>query len=990
DGILFHHLLTAKGDPYLHISSLAFADRKRLDAYMDAFQKVVDRHDIFRTAFVWESMSTAAQVVWRKAQVKLQELSLDAAKGPVIDQMIQRFDPVHHRIDLTQASLYHFAAAQDADGTWLLVQLKHHMVGDHSTEDEMNLEIQALLEGHGNTLSEPKPFRNLIAQARLGVSIEAQEQFFSQMLGDFDTPSLPYGITEVHSNGEDIFESTRLLSQECNDRMRGIARQLGVSLASLCHLAWAQVIARTSGQKRVVFGTVLLGRMAGGSGADRAMGLYINTLPFRVDVEDTSVLESVRKTQSDLAALLEHEQASLVLAQKCSNVMAGMPLFSSILNYRHNTSQSNSALGIPGIRFLGEKERTNYPFSLSVEDGGTTLGLTAQAVQPYDADRLCAYMQEALESLAYAIERTSSVPVQDMSVLPAAERKLLLETWNDTTIPCPEDKCIHHLFEQHVEKYPQNSAVVYGDQELTYHELNERANSLAYRLIELGVRPDVRVAICADRSIAFMVAIMAVMKAGGAYVPMDPTFASERLCDILSDSGPVLLLADKAGVAALGTAVPESMTVLDPNTVLQYPTTNPQVPGLTPRNLAYVIYTSGSTGKPKGVMVEHQGLVNLAMTRPTVFGVTPTTRFMLFFSFSFDGSVCEWLPALSWGGAVHVLSDQVRHDRDQVWAYFDKHSITQAILTPSVLQDCNGLLPLKTNLRLILAGEALPPSLLRKLKTLIPNGCVVNDYGPTETCVSAIAWFCPEDYSNEIVPIGRPIGNKRAYLLDSRGVPVPMGVVGELYIGGAGIARGYLNRPDLTAKAFLPDPFANDKQARMYRTGDLARYLPSGQLVYMGRDDHQVKIRGYRIELGEIEARLVEHELVSDAVVLALGEGSNKRLVAYVVTVPKEGLAFVLRTHVASKLPEYMVPAAYVRLDALPLTANGKLDRRALPEPDSGAFATQEYEAPVGKTEEALAAVWAELLSLDRIGRHDNFFMLGGHSLLAVQMIERL
>jgi len=404
----------------------------------------------------------------------------------------------------------------------------------------------------------------------------------------------------------------------------------------------------------------------------------------------------------------------------------------------------------------------------------------------------------------------------------------------------------------------------------------------------------------------------------------------------------------------------------------------------------YIIYTSGSTGKPKGVMVEHQGVVNIAKTSPEARSISTSSRVLQFFSIAFDACAMDIFTTLCGGASLHILPDNIRMDIHRFWDYLGRESITQAVFTPSVLQNCGDLPQLGELSTLIVAAEATTTALFKTLHNLIPNGRILNGYGPTETTVSAIAWECPRGFDSDIIPIGRPIDNKRIYILDEHRQPVPMGVIGELYIGGVGVARGYLNQPELTAKVFLPDPFAGDSNARMYKTGDLARYLPDGNIVFLGRNDHQVKIRGFRIELGEIEARLCDHPLVESATVIAMGEGSDKKIVAYVIALHHDELVHVLRSHLVSCLPDYMVPSAFVRLDTLPLSANGKLDRLRLPPPDNDSMAHQQYEAPIGDIEGALMTIWMDLLQVDRIGRHDNFFMLGGHSLLAVRMITQI
>nr|WP_323073551.1 non-ribosomal peptide synthetase [Mycetohabitans endofungorum] len=984
DGILFHHLLATDGDPYLLIAQMAFKDRALLDCYLNAVQQVVDRHDILRTAFVWEGLSTPAQVVWRHAPLSITELTLDPANGPITEQLARCFDPRQHRLDLTQAPLLRFVTAQDSNGRWLLLQLLHHLIGDHSTLDVMHTEVQAFVEGRGQTLPPAQPFRNLIAQARLGMSQEAHKRFFTEMLADVDEPTLPFGLTDVLRDGDQVTESHRMLPQALNDRLRAQAKRMGVSLASLCHLAWAQVLARASGNEQIVFGTVLFGRMQAGNSSDSAMGLFINTLPLRVDLNG-GVKDSVRSTHACLAALLEHEHASLVLAQRCSGVPTGAPLFSALLNYRHNTMPSGELSLHADIELLSTQERTNYPMALAIDDFGQALGLTVQVVQPLDPNRLCGYMQQALDSLVKALEHTPSRPTWSLGVLPDDERELLLQTWNATKAPYPQHQCIHQLFEAQVARTPDAIALVHEDQTLSYAQLNARANRLAHQLIQLGVVPDARVAICVARSPAMVVGLLAILKAGGAYVPLDPAYPCERLAYILADAAPAIVLADETGHAALGQAALACCTVLDPNVLPSRADANPQVPSLTARHLAYVIYTSGSTGTPKGVMVEHRNLTNLCVWHRHTFDLQSGHCSATTAGVAFDASVWELWPSLVCGGIVSIPPRAACKDVQALLQWLrQQHLETTFLVTPlAAMALADQQTP--AGLRHLLTGGDRFPYLTRVLPDELK---LVNNYGPTEaTVVATSGQLSGQD---KYPHIGRPIANTRVYLLDAYGQPVPLGAAGELHIGGDGVARGYLNRPELTAERFAPDPFSDVPDARMYKTGDLARYLPDGNLEFLGRNDYQVKIRGFRIEPGEIEACLLAHPQVRDTVVLARGEDHNTRLIAYTIADPDDSLASTLRAHAAAHLPEYMVPSAFVRLDAFPLTPNGKLDRRALPAPDDDALVHQAYEAPQGELETTLAAIWAELLGVERVGRHDSFFALGGHSLLAVRLINRV
>ncbi|MGF6813137.1 amino acid adenylation domain-containing protein [Paraburkholderia sp. Clong3] len=1008
EGILFHHLLAGRGDPYLLVSQMAFADRELLERYLGAVQQVVDRHDMLRTAFVWEGLSSPAQVVWRRARLEISELELDEDDGPAHEQLKRRFDPRHYRISLGRAPLLQFVIAREpGTGRWLLLELQHHLIGDHTTLDVMHAEVRAVLEERTHELGAPQPFRNLVAQARLGVDAKAHEEFFRAMLADIDEPVLPFGLSEVHGDGSGIGEAHRRLPQALNDRLRAQARRLGVSLASLCHLAWGQVVARSSGHEQVVFGTVLFGRMHAGAGADRALGLFINTLPVRLDLDGTGVEASVRATHARLSELLAHEHASLALAQRCSGVAAPAPLFGALLNYRHNApaamAGSGTDDGLSGIEWLGGEERTNYPLSLSVEDFGQALALTAQVAEPVSADRVCGYMQRALEELTEALERAPNTPVRELDILPAAERGYLLEELNRTAADYPSQLCIHELFEAQVRQAPDRVAVVHEAEELGYGELNRRANRLAHHLIGLGVKPDQPVAICLERSPAMVVGILAILKAGGAYVPLDSAYPSARLNQVLEDAAPRLLLCDAAGRQALGADALGQVSVVDLDTATPgwagRPSSDPdpRALGLTARHLAYIIYTSGSTGTPKGVMVEHQSTVNLLGWNSDVFAQSETSRMLFSTSISFDLSVYECFGALSQGGTLYLVENALALAQ----APLDVSLINTVPSAITALLDEEAV-PASASV-INLAGEPLSAGLIERVfeNTRVQKIC--NLYAPSETTTYS-TWVCMPRGDTVVETIGRPVANTRVYLLAGDGAPVPFGAVGELHIGGAGVARGYLNRAGLTAERFLADPFSDEAGARMYRTGDLARYLADGNLEFLGRNDDQVKIRGFRIEPGEIAARLVEHERVRDAVVVAREDRTGQmRLVAYVVYAPEAGaqheagaqeedqgaLAGALRAHLGARLPDYMVPAAFVRLAALPLTANGKLDRKELPVPDDDAYARAAHAAPQGEIETALAGIWAELLGLERVGRHDHFFELGGHSLLAVQLLSR-
>ncbi|PYP88164.1 MAG: non-ribosomal peptide synthetase, partial [Candidatus Angelobacter sp. Gp1-AA117] len=591
-----------------------------------------------------------------------------------------------------------------------------------------------------------------------------------------------------------------------------------------------------------------------------------------------------------------------------------------------------------------------------------------------------------------AVVRDPGCAAGRVEMLSAPERHQLLYGWNDTGAAFPRDKCVHELFEEQVARTPDAIAVVFEGEELSYAQLNARANRLAHYLRELGVRPDDRVAICAERGFAMLVGLLAILKAGGAYVPLDPAYPEERLQYMLEDSAPILLLTQRHledRFSGIGDGVP----VLDLNGTAawqSFPESNPEHTsiGLTPKHLAYVIYTSGSTGSPKGVAIEHRNAVNFVYWAQMSFSGDALESTLFSTSLNFDLAVYECFVPITVGAKVCIVPNALDLARRQV-------DVTLINTVPSAMKALLEVDGVPKTVRVInLAGEPLKRTLVERIFATTEASAVCNLYGPSETTTYS-TWVPMKRGESLAMHIGRPIANTRVYILDGHREPVPVGVIGELYIGGAGVARGYLNRPELTAERFVADPFVGESEARMYRTGDLGRWLADGNIEFLGRNDFQVKIRGFRIELGEIEARLAEHPAVREAVVLAREDAAGeKRLVAYYTAsgIGEAEAASVgeqLRAHLSAVVPDYMVPTAYVQLERIPLTPNGKIDRKSLPEPDKD-IREQEYVGPRNATEETLCRLWQEVLRRERVGIYENFFNIGGHSLLAVQVISRI
>lgn len=580
-------------------------------------------------------------------------------------------------------------------------------------------------------------------------------------------------------------------------------------------------------------------------------------------------------------------------------------------------------------------------------------------------------------------------------MLSDAERQQILYEWNNTQTAYPKDLCIHELFQAQVKRTPEATAVLFEDERVSYDELNRLANRLAHYLRENGVKPEERVGICAARGVEAVMGLLAVLKAGGAYVPLDPEYPEERLQYMVMDSKPVLVLTQR-NTADLVRRVGCGIRVVELDGEAEKweaeAETNPERAsvGLAPNHLAYVIYTSGSTGVPKGVMLEHRNTVNLICWAHQVFSHDVQSQTLFSSSLSFDLAVYECFVPLTGGGSIRVVSNAL----DLAGEGMD---VTLINTVPSVMKMLLEERAVPASMQVVnVAGEPLRRELAERIFASAKVMQVCNLYGPTETTTYS-TWVTMKREDGFVAHIGQPIANTAVYILDNKMDPVPVGVVGEIYIGGAGVARGYLNRDELTAERFVPDPYTKPAGGRMYKTGDLGRWLADGNLEFLGRNDDQVKIRGFRIELGEIAARLQEHPVVEEAVVVAREDAiGEKQLVAYYTSsalhaFPYPGSLFsALRSFLSDRLPDYMVPAAYVLLESWPLTPNGKLDRKALPAPQRDAYGVRMYVPPQSDLETALAAIWAEVLKLERVGRLDDFFALGGQSLLALRVLFRV
>jgi amino acid adenylation domain-containing protein len=1006
EGILFHHLLDEQGgDTYVLQTLFALSSRQRLEELISALQKVIDRHDVLRTAVLWEQLPHPIQVVYREATLLVDEITLDRCRDP-IEQLKEWMKPEHQRLELRKAPLVQLRVAADTSGIgWYALLQTHHLVCDSESLGAMLLEVRAHLEGQAHGLLEPVPYRNHVAQALAYARTHDAEAFFRSKLGEIDEPTTPLDVQDVYGNGSQIEEAREEFDFTLARRLRIQARHVGVSPAALFHAAWGVVMARTSGRKDVVFGTVLLGRLQANVAAERMLGMFINTLPLRLQLKDVTAGKLVAQAHCELLELLHHEQASLAMAQRCSAIHGSAPLFSALLNYRHNATGVEPELDwLDGVRVLAHADRTNYPITLSVDDHGDGFALTAQTDRRHvDPQRILGYISTALRSVVDALERAPQTPALTLAVMPERERRQVIESFNETDSVYPQESLVHDLFAEQAEHTPDAAAVMYEGQSVTYRELNGRANQLARYLRDRGVGPQQLVGICVERSVEMVIGLLAILKAGGTYVPLDPNYPTERLQYMLKDAAPQVVLTHEKLKAVLP-ETPAEVITLDAKLreISAYADENLSAAGLelSAQNPVYVIYTSGSTGRPKGTAMAHHSMVNLIEWHRKNLPSDEGQRVLQFAALSFDVAFQEIFSTLCTGGTLVLVDEWTRRDAQALAEFLSSRSIQRLFVPPLMLQslaECfktAGVVPPGSLQDVITAGEQLriSPEISSLFKHL--NGCRLhNHYGPTEThVVTALTLAGDPDEWPTLPAIGQPISNTQIYILDGQRQPVPIGVTGEIYIGGAGVARGYLRRPELTAERFIADPFSTDPQARLYKTGDLGRWRADGIIEYLGRNDDQVKIRGYRIELGEIEAHLARHEQVKEAaVVMREDVAGEKRLVAY-ITQHEQNRPSIddLRAHSKAVLPEYMVPSAFVILERFPLTPSGKLDRRALPTPELDAFASQQYEPPQGEVEQVLAGIWQELLRVERVGRHDNFFELGGHSLQGIKLIAKV
>ena len=987
-GMLFHTLEDPQRRAYFNQMHCILEGDTDHSMLVRAWQRVVDRYSMLRTAFAWEDLKAPVQIVlrrvtlpsefqdWRDIPREKHQRRLEALLGT--DRK--------RGFDLTTAPATRITILRLADQETFLLWSVHHLILDGWSMPLILGEVGeiygALKEGRQLRLDRERPFAEYIAWLQKQ-DVAAARAHWGRILADFTTPNrIDLPRTDARQSDDRFAAIEFNLPKALSGDLRAFATAHQLTPATLFQGAWGLLLSRYSGQNDVVYGVTVSGRPPDLTRSSSMVGMFINVLPVRLRIgRETTLVDFLRELQTQRTEMGQFEYSRLVDIQRASGVGGGSRLFETILTFE-NHPIGDSLTGIGRVRRVEDIQTvqpTNYQLSVVVVPGDEVAVQIAYDRDHFDTSAIESMGQHLTKLLEGFCEYKSS-PASGIPMLSEAEKKVFV-SWNSTGMAYPRQSCIHDLFREQAAKLPDATAVVCDDASLSYHELDMRSNQIAHRLRRLGVGPEVPVGICMSRSVEMVAGLLGILKAGGVYVPLDPNYPPARLEFMLGDTqAPVLLTQED-----LLTCLPEHRAEVvcldvDWRAVANEPT-SPVESGVTSDNLAYVIYTSGSTGQPKGVAICHRNTSALIHWARVVFGDDDLRGVLCSTSICFDLSVYELFVPLSFGGSVVLVENALAVPSDR--------GVTLINTVPSAITEIlrEGTLP-STVRTVNLAGEPLTSELSDRLYEAGVQR-VYDLYGPSEgTTYSTYVLREPGGPAT----VGRPIANTQVHILDEWFQPVPIGVPGELFVGGDGVARGYLNRAELTAKRFLPDPFSQSPSARIYRTGDLARYLPDGRIEFLGRMDHQVKIRGFRIELGEIESVLKRYPAVEQAVVVAREDTPGaKRLVAYVVaTEDSDVTPKVLRDGLSGDLPAYMVPSAFVLLDGLPLTPNGKVDRKALPAPSGGRPDLEaELMLPRNEREVILSGIWSEVLDVDEVGVHDNFFELGGDSILSIQIVSR-
>jgi amino acid adenylation domain-containing protein len=1009
-------------------ATFRFKGLLNVTALEESLSEIVRRHEIFRTTFPAID-GRPVQIIHEARPVKLSIVNIQAFPESEREAKGQRLikEEFQKPFDLNQLPLIRWTLLQLREEEYLLVHVEHHLVHDGWSFNVFLEELMELYKAYSRGNPSPLPelpvqfadFAYWQHQWMQGEEIEAQLTYWKKKLADSPTElQLPFDYPRAAAQSFKGGSLRLELPRDLCESLRDLSRKKATTLFMTMQTAFVTLLHRYSGQRDICVGAGVANRRW--RETEGMIGMIINNVVLRTDLSGNptfiKLLHRIREVTLEAYANQDVPFDKVVDAVQPVRDMSRNPLYQVMFGFHDSPLP---ALEFPGLTVdvmeglsnesakfdmtvvLIPRSEQHVGMSSKVVDEGITI-IWEYNTGLFDKSTIIR-MVDHYQTLLRGIVLDPGQPISDLPLLTKAERQQLLVEWNDSRTDYPRDSCIYELFEEQVERTPDAVAVVFGGIQITYMQLNARANQLAHQLRDLGVGPDVLVGICMKRSVEMVVGLLGILKAGGAYVPLDPEYPQERMAFMLSDTQVPVLLTQEG----LAKELPKHETKVicldaERETIARQSEANMPSPA-TAENLAYVNYTSGSTGRPKGICIPHRS-VNRLVFNTNYVKLTPSDRIAQASTCSFDAATFEIWGALLQGARLVVIPKDLMLLPEDFVAQIREQEISALFLTTALFNQLARAVPraFHSVRHLLFGGEAVDPQWVQEVLQHDPPKRLLHVYGPTESTTFA-SWYLVKEVPEgaTTVPIGRPIANTQLYVLDHHLQPVPIGVPGELYIGGDGLARDYLNRPELTAEKFIPDPFNDVSGARLYKTGDLVRYLADGSIEFLGRLDQQVKIRGFRIELGEIEAVLGYHPAVEEVVVLARedmpGDPSaplrtGKRLVAYVV--PSQGAGPTiseLRSFLKKKLPDYMVPLIFVLLDSIPLTSNGKVDREALPVPDGTRPELDiDFTPPRTETEQSIAVMWREVLQVEDAGIHDDFFDLGGHSLLATRVMSRL
>ncbi|MEH2243499.1 non-ribosomal peptide synthetase [Nostoc sp.] len=996
----------------------------KLAALEQTFNEIVRRHETLRTTFIvldgQPLQAIAPSLTIPISVLNLQQLPADQqeVKGKCIITA-----EIEHPFDLSSGPLLRVILLVLSDTEHILLLNMHHIICDDWSMGVLIRELGTLYAAFAQ--NQPSPLLELPLQyadfahwQREWLQkevLQTQLAYWREQLNGISILHLPTDkprpAIQSYQGATQFLE----LPLKLIDALEKLSQQEGVTLFMILVAAFKTLLYRYTRQEDIALGSPIANRNR--SEIEGIIGFFVNSLVLRSNLsENPTFRELLGRVREVTLGAYSHQDLpfeKLVEELHPERNLSHHPLFQVVFGFQNAPM---SALELPGLvpSFINiDLKKTRFDLELhlwkcsedfrSLWGGNWESSEGLRGVMVYNIDLFdkatISRMLKHFKTLLSGIVANPEQRIANLPLLSEVELHQILVEWNNTQADYPQDKCIHQLFEEKVQQYPDSIAINFANEQLTYQELNTRSNQLAQHLRKLGVCSEVLVGICLSQSIEMIIGLLGILKAGGAYVPLDPSYPQERLNFMLED-GQVSVLLTQEKLLKHFEGFSNKIISLDQDCeIITQEKEDNLKSDLNSDNLAYVIYTSGSTGKPKGVAVPHKA-INRLVCNTNYIKLSPSDKIAQASNTSFDAATFEIWGALLNGAQLVGISKDVTLSPHEFGLQLRQKGINVLFLTTALFQQIARDVPqaFATLEYLLFGGETVDPRWIKKiLKSGAPKH-LIHVYGPTENTTFS-SYYCVEELPSAIsFPIGRPITNTHIYILDTHLQPVPIGVMGELYIGGDGLAREYLSRTELTAKYFIPHPFSNKPKTRLYKTGDLARYLPDGNIEFLGRIDNQVKIRGFRIELSEIEAVLSQHLAVRETVVIASEDvPDDQYLVAYIVPNQKQiptqdvqSFASLLRQFLKEKLPEYMVPRAYVVLKSLPLTPNGKVDRRALPTPDTITFNNQDYVAPRSQVEELLAEIWAKVLGKEQVGVHDNFFELGGHSLLATQLTSRI